>query len=787
MQWNFVGPKPVVNEVPEFGGVALGGALTSVNGRVTAIATDPTTPRRIFIGTAGGGVWMSSDAGESFVSIFDSEPSLAIGALAIDPTTIPVTIYVGTGEADNSGDSYYGQGLFVSSDLGRSWSQITAAGAFERGSFARIAIDTSRAPVHIFVALSYGSSADRADAGWVESDLFNNGLWRSTDGGASWTHLTFASQAACPSFGGYCPAEDVVIDPDAPQNVYAAIYQYGAIRSSDGGNTWASAGFPGVNRSSVGRISIAARNGTVYASVGAKDGIEYVGFFKSTDRGRTWRPIQTPSASLSGVILDGNSSANYSQADFDQALAIDPSDSTGATAIFGAVGVYRTTDSGTTWTFLNRNGGAHEAQHAIAIDPFSDRIFAGNDGGLYAYDTSAAVWTALNSGFSAAQIQSLGPHPTNDTVLLAGLADNGAIRYDDIAVPSTAFSAVDAGDSGAAIFDRIQPSFAYRTSATDSEGPTLARSVDGGIVSDPIAPTASVRSAMSTAGDFGAAYFPPLAADPNHAGVVLFGAHYVYISTDAMLTWSRQSTQDLSGGCVSGSCAIQDLEFAPSDSTVAWSLSSQSFETSPATPFRVFVTTEANASVNANHPNGAPWTDVTDALPFSTADTQATSIAVSPFDPAVAYLGVSGSKAATTIGHVFSTRDFGATWTEADGNPSGSFTPPATALPDVPVLRLLVDRTDASGRTLLAGTDIGVFRSTDDGATWASFSLGAIPAVPVFDLQQNLNGTIFAGTFGRGIFELFETSAIPTPTPVPTPTWRLPIPKVITANKRGGR
>ena len=155
---------------------------------------------------------------------------------------------------------------------------------------------------------------------------------------------------------------------------------------------------------------------------------------------------------------------------------------------------------------------------------------------------------------------------------------------------------------------------------------------------------------------------------------------------------------------------------------------------------------------------------------------------ISPFNPAIAFLSVSGFTAATGIGHVFITNDSGAHWFSDDGNPQDVNPPPVTAIPDIPVLRMMVDANDRTGNTVWPGTDIGVFRSTDLGVSWAPFNLGVIPVVPVFDLEQNLDGVTYAGTHGRGAFELsgalgpiptptaFPTMMVATPTPAPTRT-----------------
>jgi photosystem II stability/assembly factor-like uncharacterized protein len=163
---------------------------------------------------------------------------------------------------------------------------------------------------------------------------------------------------------------------------------------------------------------------------------------------------------------------------------------------------------------------------------------------------------------------------------------------------------------------------------------------------------------------------------------------------------------------------------------------------SGSTPFKLWTTTQAHLD------SGATWTDVTGHLPFNTASTQATGIALDPHNGNNAYLSISGFTAATGVGHLFKTTDFGATWTRADG--AGGIAP----LPDVPVLRVLVDRRDPTGNTLYAATDIGVFQSADSGGTWSAFNLGVIPVVPVFDIAQNDNGVIYVGTHGRGAYQL---------------------------------
>ena len=563
----------------------------------------------------------------------------------------------------------------------------------------------------------------------------------------------------------------MAIDPASPNAVLVSILGVGVFRSSNSGFSWTPARLPNLS-GGVGRASVAAAGGVAYAMVGAADGIELAGFYKSDDDGVTWTKASVPSATIDGVVIDGSSSSNFSQSFFDQAIAIDPADATGATIVFGGVGIYRSIDAGRNWTSLAPSGGTHSDQHAIAFDLSSPHSFyLGNDGGLYRYDVGTLAWAALNASISTAQADSVGPHPTDSAVVISGFQDNGTGRFDATQTPASSWTQVDNFDGGFALFDAVNPRFAYHTFATTTAGPWVSRSTDGGATFSSASSSAALQTVMTTAGDAGAAYFPPLASDPAVAQRVLFGAHSVYVSNDAMATWAQQTTQDLTGECNSGACGLEDLEIAPSDHTKAYALSMQTSTTFRPTPFKIFTTDQADLQASAGQREGAHWTDKTAQLPpivYPDA-TQATGIAVDPFAYSIAYLSLSGFTSATGMGHVFVTTDFGGSWTQADGNPTLQSPPPANALPDVPVLRLLIDRNDPTANTVLAATDIGIFRTTDGGNNWAAFNLGVIPAVAVFDIEQNLSGVVFAATHGRGIFELSgEGSPGSTPTPAPT-------------------
>jgi len=851
--WTFLGPEPLQLK-SNFTGTVLGSDFAAT-GRVSSAAA---TTGLIVAGTANGGVWISTNGGGTFTPVFDSEPTLAIGAVALDSTTNPPTIYAATGEGNSSVDALFGQGIFKSSNLGQSWTALgqptTGPGAAQEGTFddiafTSLALDTTTPGTpKIFAGAIIAYSNNSAGAASQQSDLSKQGLWFSPDGGNTW-QLKNPTSGICTMQGQICAIDDVKLDPLNPQMLYVAVDSFAVYSSTDGGTTFTRdlfPGAPGQGRQSiaVGPPASAGLPGIVYVMIGANDGVEYSGLFVSTDGAMTWNGSSTPtvpSFTANSITIDGTSSNNFSQSFYDQALLVSPS--AADTVFFGGVGLYESTDFGVSWAFLPQNGGLPANQHALSIDPNSGNVLIGNDGGLYEYSSSQG-FSSLNQTISASMIEALGPHPTNASMLAAGFQSGGTQIYSG-AIGTWSGADSESGDGGFTKYDPNAPSFIYHDfsagsitaqldAANESSGVDVivSESSDGGqtwcsgqgttvCTSTNAAPqwTPALQNLMSSFGDVappnsngGPAFYPPIAVDPSTANRVFIGAHAVYVSQDGMTDWFLQTTQDLTSGgfeggqsCADSTCALEDIEFAPSNPSMAWALAMSSFTEN--VTFQVSNTTQANVKLDTAHKNGAVWNyagsgkkgsigayDPTANLNmvFPVINAQATSITPDPFDANVAYLSLSGFSAnscalktadcSQCVGHIYKTSDFGQTWTEADGGvqngcTNNGVTQPATALPDVPVLKILVDSNDNSGscggtacsNSIFAGTDVGVFHSSDGGATWTSFNKGSsMPTVPVYDLAQNSSGTVFAGTHGRGAYAL--ATVMPTTTPTTTPT-----------------
>ncbi|HEY6419082.1 MAG TPA: hypothetical protein VIX59_08770 [Candidatus Binataceae bacterium] len=752
LSWQIIGPQPIVNEEANFfPGQDVPPTFNST-GRVTAIAPDPNVKGQLFIGTAGGGVWKSTDGGSTFVPITDqinpAQPVLSIGSIALDSRSSPTVLYVGTGEADN-GDSQYGQGIYKSTDSGNTWTKLGGT-VLDRQSIGRLALDFSQTPPTIYAAATVGETVNHAGARLIEGAPANDGLYKSTDGGTTF------GQYASSTFGGCvntqngsapCAADDVSVVSDGQRNdIVAAIDGIGAAagagvyRSTDGGVTWSAKITQGLSGIPIGRISLAAQGPNVYAMVGDSSGDAYSGFFVSSDSGNTWTSKVVPCAMSKGSVIDGTAGTNssclaastYSQSFFDQALAVSPVSP--STVFFGGVGLYESTDAGSTWTPLV-GGGTHADQHALQFDPFtSSTLYIGNDGGLFSFATTNNpnnTFVALNNGLSVGQLYGIGQQQSAQAPVLGGFQDHGI----DIqsAFGALIWNSVQGGDGAFPAFapELTLPSQdAFHSFLSTSPGSSiLATSTDGGLTWDATDPTNLINAAMASAKDPGANPFMPISAGVS----TYLAGHFLYFLNP--FGSGQVSTKDLTGGCVDRTCAVQDIEVSPSNFRNIYTLSVGT----TSTPFQVY---------NSSN-SGQTWSNITPTLPGTT---QATGITPDPLNSAIVYLTLAGftnGSGGTGVHHIYAgTVDqvFGtATWKPMDGN-----------LPDVPVLRLLPVPTRGQGGTtsFLAGTDAGIYRTGTSGATWHDFSQGIVPHAPVIDLSENQQQEIVIATHGRGAYRL---------------------------------
>jgi len=751
--WTALGPAPIGV------GSTFGPGNVPTSGRVSAIALAPgyngSTNQTVYVGGAQGGVWRSQDNGANWTPLIDDQPSLAVGALAIDPTN-PNIIYVGTGEGNQSGDSYYGAGLLKSLDGGVTWTQITGpvsptglqVPAFLNASFLKIVIDPTT-PSTVYLC-TYTGSTSGASGGSGRSSVpaGNHGVWKSIDGGANWRNLNPSNSDIDRS------ATDLVLDPQNPQRVLAALLSQGIFRSTTGGEPGSWEKLAGsLPTTGFTRIALAtgpplapSTSATVYAALAANDANgSLVGIFKSTDFGTTWTKVTTPS--------------NSGQNDYNLALAVDPVDAnlvyfcTSANRAYTDGAVQRSRDGGTTWTAISRgngSGGLHPDSHAIVISPTNrNTVFTGNDGGIWRTDNAtdqAVGWTSLNRTLNITQFQGVALHPTDPNILLGGTQDNGTNRYNG---SSTWFNS-DSGDGGFALIDQSNPQVMYHTYFNENNsGGTRAQigpviSFDGGNSWN------NVRGCFGCAAQPGninpsdrVGFYAPMALhpginDPTTGNVIYFGTHRLYRSSDQGLTWTGL------GASTDGFGADLTKNLSGFNSRLSAIAAHPRLDGNTTPPGEVvWVGTNdglVQVTTNAGLLAGATFTNVTKApLP----NRFVTDIALDPANQQRAFVTYSGFNTNTpeAPGHVFATADQGATWTNISGD-----------LPDVPVTSIALNPVRAN--TLYIGTDIGVFQTTDGGGTWVRLSNG-MPKVATFMVRYHAaSGSLIAATHGRGMYRL---------------------------------
>ena len=416
--WLPLGPAPIG---PPFkmGGGFYGGVNS---GRITAVATlaSGTHPGRVVVGTAGGGVWTSDNSGTTWTARTDQAASLAVGAVAVDPANSNHLI-AGTGESNNSGDSYPGFGVLSSTDGGDTWAMQDPGSVFDGLHIGGVAVDPANA-ARMFAAT-------------------DGGLFVTTNGGGSWAKPTSPSYASVDG-----NINTVVINPSTPSTVYIGGGAATVATSTDGGLSWAPANTGiGVSGLIIAVALAPSSPTTMYVSVGSSGP---VALFKSTDGAAHWSAVTAaPDYTGQGYSYGGGSAE---QGWYDNTLAIDPTNANHVLA--GGIALVETTDGGSTWSNVNGQtffgGGTnklHPDHHGLAFRA-DGTVWVGNDGGVFLYDPVSHAVTNSNGNLNITQFY----YGFNEVggQLLAGSQDNGSATSGSSSVaPWTGLFSGDGGPS----------------------------------------------------------------------------------------------------------------------------------------------------------------------------------------------------------------------------------------------------------------------------------------------------------------------------------------------------
>lgn len=763
--WVPLGPQPII------AGQTFGSPRQNVSGRISALALDPrfngVTNQTVYAGGAQGGVWRSIDSGETWTPLTDDQPSQAVGAIAIDPQN-PETLYVGLGEGSRCGLCYYGAGLLKSTNGGETWRLIEGPispnppqqPVFRNAAFTRIVVDP-QTPSTIYACTTFGTTA-HATRGVQSLSLGQVGVWRSTDGGETWRNLDPGES------GGQYSAHDLVLDPGNPNRVFAAVRTIGIFRSDSRGEpgSWVrlSGGLPDPGSTpaaspfrraalTIGPPIAPSTENTLYAAFAAPNDT-LLGIWRSTDNGSTWTQTALPQ--------------QRGQTNYNLDIAVHPRN--GNIVFYGTSAnnfntggtLWRSLNGGVTWqdasTSPGGGGGLHADTHRIVFSRTASPIlFTGNDGGMWRTatpETPTIAWRQLNDTLSLTQFVSMALHPTDPNLVIGGTQDNGTNRYRG----EIGWDHIADGDGGAVIIDQSNPFTMYHTffNVNNSEdsaqiGPRV--SLQGGGFFTWIRRGCFGCTADNAKDRFNpsdrVAFYAPMAQHTGFTGptgnVVYFGTNRLYRTANQGETWIGLGPSTDGFGA--------DLTKATGGSSVITAIAAhpQLVSGTPIPGETVWVGTGdglVQVTINAGALANATWTNVTRApLP----NRFVSGIALDRNDRQRAVVTFSGfsQNTPTTPGHVFLTTNLGQSWTNISGN-----------LPDVPVTCVAMDQTNPG--ILYIGTDLGVFRTLDNGATWVPLREG-MPRLAVFAIQFHAaTNTVYAATHGRGIYRLSAPRSVTT-------------------------
>jgi len=716
MRWRSIGP-------------ARGGRGRSAVG-TPGTATRPTA---LYVGFDNGGLWRTTDYGANWVPLFDDQPTGAIGAIGIAASN-PDVIYVGSGAGIIRPDLSTGDGMYRSSDAGRTWTQLGLAGT---QMIAQVDVDPTN-PDRLFVAAlghPYGPNAER-------------GIFRSTDGGRSFQKVLYRDE--------YTSGNDVRIDPRDPNTVYAALWPQqeayfegggftsgtgGIFKSTDGGTTWnpLTGGLPSILEAN---LAIAPSDPQVlYAMVAetnpAGNGSGPVGFYKSTDGGAHWtlRTRSVPGQGDTGT-LDRRPLGRIGGGDL-PTIVVDPSNED---VVYSAsIVMWRTEDGGATWSAVRGSPGGDDYQRIWVSPADPNVLLAISDQGAVVSANRGVSWSNWYTQSTAAVY-----HTTTDNAypyrVCSGQQDSGSLciasRSDDGEITFHDWHPVNIQEYGMAAPDPRDPDIVFgsartgvsrydrRTGQTTQVGPdAAARGTQYG---------RNVRTM-------------PLVWSPASPDVLYYASNAVWRSTDRAHTWTRISpdlarqtwTPPASAGRYAGTItpgprgAITALAPSPRSVQMLWA-----------------GTDDGLVQVTTN--GGVTWTDVTP--PAIQPWTRIYNMDAGHFDAGTAYAAANTLRIDDMRPHFWKTHDGGRSWTEISaGIDSGAVANSIREDPRQPGL-------------LYAATDTQVWVSTDDGATWRSLRLN-MPAVTVRDLavkddSQCGCADLIAGTHGRGFWILDDLTPL---------------------------
>ena len=682
-------------------------------GRAITVTGVPGHPERFYFGAVGGGIWETENAGRTWTPIGDGLPVASIGAIAVAPTDTNV-IYAGTGEADMRSDIQHGNGMYKSTDAGKTWTHV---GLDDTRQIGRIVVDPSDANVVYAAALGhqYGPNEQR-------------GVFKSTDGGKTWSKVLYKDANT--------GAIDIAMDPSNVSVLFASLWQTrrppwnvyppsngpgsGLYKSTDAGATWmrvSGSGFPTGVLGHIGIAISAANPNRIYATVDTNNP-KTGGVYRSDNGGATW------------AHTDGEQRIWQRGWYFGQ-IAADPKDPDVVYAMNTAT--YRSTNGGKSFDAIRGAPGGDD-YHAMWIDPSDpNRMILGGDQGVVVTVDGARSWSTWYNQ-STAQIYHVATDNRFPYWVYGAQQDSGAV-----AVPSRSlhrsismldWKPIDAGgESGTIATDQTHPGRVY------GSGPVTVEDIDTNweMTIDPTVkyPDSVWRNTWTL----------PIVVSPQNPRVLYTSHQQIFRTQDGGQTW-RPISPDLTRKT---NTVPPDLDASTvADSTglsrrgvVYW------IAPSPVRAHQIWAGTD-DGYVWITRDEGAHWENVTP--PQLTPWSKVGIIDASRFDADTAYAAIDRHRLDDNRPYIYKTHDGGKRWYAITGG-----------IPQDESVNVV--REDPKRRGLLyAGTERRVYVSFDDGANWQSLQLN-LPPASMRDIVFNGDDVILA-THGRGIWILDNASPL---------------------------
>lgn len=690
----------------------------AMSGRIAAVAGREEKDGKItlYVGSASGGVWKSADGGTTFEPIFDKQSVQSIGAVTLDPNN-KETVWVGTGETWTRNSVSIGDGVYKSTDGGQTWANM---GLKETERINRILVDPRNSNVVYACA-----------PGKLWSDSADRGLYKTTDGGKSWSLILKGDNLSTGCSG-------LTMDPRNPDKLFAGLWDFrrkawtfrsggegpdkpsasGLMVTSDGGRSWKrldSKTAPGLPDGPWGRIEveIAPSNpNVVYAVI---EGVRSA-LFRSNDGGRTWQERDRSQMMVWRPFYFAN-------------LVVDP---------LNADRVYKmnlslivSEDGGK--SFANINGGTHGDHHDVWINPKNPKyVVTGDDGGLFISQDGGNKWLKTDN-LPISQFYHVSVDDRDPYEVYGGLQDNSTwvgVSSHPGGITNDLWKAMLFCDGYWAFSDPADPNYIY----AECQGGYLFRIDRRTWQSREIQPKAGFKEKLRYNWD------TPLHLSPNDPKTLYIGAQYLFRTRDGGQNWTRISPdlttndpekqkQEQSGGItVDNSAAemhttIYAIAESPRDAKLIW-------------------VGADDGAIQITRNGGRSWTNVAAKVPGLPKNSWVSSIDASPFSASSAVVGFDRHADGDMSPWVYATDDYGASWRRIIGPDSG-----------VRGYVHVVKQDPVNPRIYYVGTEFGLWISIDSGSTWAQFKGGDFPAVAVHDLAfQKRDGDLVLATHGRGIW-----------------------------------